>query len=121
MNSVMCGLNGEQVAIEFGVSRHCIIIDIVAECLGDGGGFLRHLLHIIGKALILAKVSIFERAARLVQIAAKVVDQFRAKSAVLCDERGQLGHALEAVVFVDADRGEALIIVDCPLLGVGDG
>ncbi len=76
MNSVMCGLDGEQVAIEFAIPRHRLPVDIIAQVLWNRGGFLGYILHVIGEALILPKVAIIERAARLVQVAAKVVDQF---------------------------------------------
>ena len=61
MHHVKRGGEGEQVAAQFGIPRHGRVVDVVAQRMGNGGGLLRDLLHIVGKAGVRAKVAVGQR------------------------------------------------------------
>src|SRR3546814_20222734 len=50
MNIVMCGLDSEQVAVEFAIPRHRLPVDIITQALRNRGRFLGDVLHVVGKA-----------------------------------------------------------------------
>lgn len=83
MHHVPRGADGEKVAVQFGVPCHSLPVDIVTQGIGNGRGFLGRVLHVVGKAGVFAKVAIFQRLARLGQVAAVVVQQCRADMAAI--------------------------------------
>ena len=54
VDRIPCGADGEQVAVQLGVARHRLPVDIIAQRLGNAGRFLGQFLHIVGKAAMLA-------------------------------------------------------------------
>lgn len=67
--------------------------------MGNRGGFLGHVLHIVGKAGVFAKVAVGQCLLRFVQIAAVILQQGRADLAMLNNERGQFAYTLKTGVF----------------------
>ena len=50
MHLVKSGLDSENVAVQFGIARHCLPVDIVAQRLGNGDASGGQFLHIVGEA-----------------------------------------------------------------------
>jgi len=112
MDHVPRGGDGEQVAVQLGIARHGMPVDVIAQRCRDGCGFLGHVLHVVGKAGMLAKIAVGDCLARFGQVAAAMLQKGRAQLATLGNEPRQPADAVEAGIFLDAQRTEPFIIMD---------
>lgn len=86
MDLAVRGLDSEQAAAHLGVARHPLPIDIVAQRFGDRDALGGQFLHVVGEAGELTMIAILQRGFGLVHVAAELLQQARAKCAMLCDE-----------------------------------
>jgi hypothetical protein len=116
MHGIPRSLHGEDFAAHFGIAGHGLIVDVITQRLRDRGDFLRHLLHIVGKAGVAAKVAILQRFAGLLKVVVAMVEQGRAQCAMLGDETGQCVYGVEARIFTDPNPAESGAAMIRPLL-----
>jgi hypothetical protein len=68
MHFIVSGADGEQVAVQFSITRHGLPVDVILQRLRDGHAVFGHVLHIISKAGIAAKVTLGDGFLRFVKI-----------------------------------------------------
>ncbi len=111
-------LDGEDITVQFHVSRHRRVVHMVPQMVRYLGGFLSDLLGIVGNAVENAGVAaVIEQAPDLVDVMVPMGKELGTKCTMFFNQKRDPVNLLEARPLAEMNPAKALMIMQGPLLG----